>query len=179
MTRLEYRGATSCARKGTNEVLNLDVPHDTFSYNAAHEYPTPPRVMRRILIVDDEAGVAFTLREGLRKLPWCEIVVALSGREALELFAEQHFDLLITDYKMPDLSGVALASCVQERYPGTSIIMITAYGHDLVQGLVAAHTIQRVLHKPIRLTEIRDVALETLALQERILPAQLMAKEKG
>jgi len=121
--------------------------------------------MRRILIVDDEEGVAFTLREGLQRLPQCEIATALSGHQALKLFEEQPFDLLITDYKMPDLSGVALASCIQQRYPGTGIIMITAHGHDLVPEAVAVRAIQRVLHKPIRLAEIRDVALETLALQ--------------
>jgi len=103
----------------------------------------------------------------------------VSAHRALELFAEQPFNLLITDYKMPDLSGVALASCVQQRYPGTSIIMITAHGHDLVQDLLAANTIQCVLHKPIRLTDIRDVALETLALQEQVLVGQLMAKGSG
>lgn len=122
---------------------------------------------RRILIVDDEECVAFTLREGLRKLPQCEIVVSLSGLQALKLFEEQPFDLLITDYKMPDLNGVALASHINQIYPGTGIIMITAYGHDLVQDPVAARAIQKVLHKPIRLKEIRDVALETLALHEK------------
>lgn len=122
---------------------------------------------RRILIVDDEESVAFTLREGLRKLPQCEILVALSGQQALKLFEEQPFDLLITDYRMPDLSGVALASCIQKRYPGTGIIMITAHGLDLVQEPVATSIIQRVLHKPVQLAEIRDVALQTLALHER------------
>lgn len=119
--------------------------------------------LRRILIVEDEACVAFTLREGLRKLPHCEVVVTLSGEQALQLFEENPFDLLITDYKMPGLNGVALASHIQQRYPGTGIIMITAYGHDLIQDPAAARAIQRVLHKPIRLTEIRDVALATLA----------------
>lgn len=126
---------------------------------------TRGEIMRRILIVDDEEGVAFTLREGLRKLPQCEISVASSGHQALRLFEEQPFDLLITDYRMPDLSGTALASCVQRRYPDTGIIMITAHGHDLVQDSMAVGAIRRVLHKPIRLTEIRDVAMETLALQ--------------
>ncbi len=121
-------------------------------------------VTRRILIVDDEEGVVYTLREGLQKLPHCEISVALSGYQALKLFEEQPFDLLITDYKMPDLSGVALASCIQQLYPGTNIIMITAYGHDLVQDLAKVHAVRHVLHKPIRLTEIRHIALETLAL---------------
>lgn len=122
----------------------------------------------RILIVDDEECVAFTLREGLRKLPQCEIVVTLSGQQALKLFEEQPFDLLITDYKIPDLNGVALASRIKQSYPGTGIIMITAYGQDLIQDPVAARAIQKVLHKPIRLKEIRDVALETLALHGKL-----------
>jgi CheY-like chemotaxis protein len=125
-------------------------------------------IIRRILIVDDEERVAFTLREGLKKLPRCEIVVTSSGRQALKLFEEQPFDLLITDYKMPDLNGVALASHVKQSYPRTGIIMITAYGHDLIQDPVAASAIQRVLHKPIQLKEIRNVALETLALYEKL-----------
>ena len=60
--------------------------------------------------MDDEEFVAFTLREGLEKLPHCEVVVTMSGVQALKLFEERPFDLLITDYKMPDLNGVVLAS---------------------------------------------------------------------
>lgn len=145
--------------------FTVKLPLHTVAEKPAHT-STRSGITRRILIVDDEEGVAFTLREGLQKLPRCEIVVALSGYQALRLFEEQPFDLLITDYKMPELSGVALASCVQQRYPSTSIIMITAHGHDLVQDSLAVHAIQRVLHKPIRLTEIRDVAMKVLALQE-------------
>ena len=44
--------------------------------------------------------------------------------------------------------------------------MITAYSHDLIQEPAAAASIQRVLNKPIKLAEIRDVALETLALHD-------------
>jgi CheY-like chemotaxis protein len=153
------------SRPGQGSCFTIKLP----SYPAVEKTPHATRggATRRILIVDDEECVAFTLREGLQKLPQCEIVVTSSGQQALELFKEEPFDLLITDYKMPDLNGVALASCIQQRYPGTGIIMITAYGHDLIQDPVAAHAIQRVLHKPIRLSEIRDVAMETLALHEK------------
>jgi CheY-like chemotaxis protein/anti-sigma regulatory factor (Ser/Thr protein kinase) len=154
------------SQPGQGSCFTIKLP----SYPAVERIPhttTRREAMRRILIVDDEERVAFTLREGLQKLPRCEIVVTSSGQQALKLFEEQPFDLLITDYKMPDLNGAALAACIQKRYPGTGIIMITAYGHDLIQDPVAAHAIQRVLHKPIRLTEIRNVALETLALHEK------------
>jgi len=149
---------------GEGSCFTIRIPSSPPAENSLHTGPQN-EVTRRILIVDDEEGVAFTLREGLRKLPRCDIAIALSGRQALDLFAEQPFDLLITDYKMPDLSGVALASCIEQHYPNTNIILITAYGHDLVQDLVSVRAIRHVLHKPIRLTEIRDVAMETLALQ--------------
>lgn len=123
---------------------------------------------KRILIVDDEEFVAFTLREGLEKLPHCEVEVTMSGLQALKLFAERPFDLLVTDYKMPDLDGVLLATQIRQQYPSTGIIMITAYSHDLIQEPAAATSIQRVLNKPIKLTEIRDVALETLALHDSL-----------
>lgn len=121
---------------------------------------------RRILIVDDEEFVALTLREGLEKLPNCEVMISVSGKEALQLFEQQSFDLLITDYKIPDLNGVALAGYVRQRYPTTAIIMITAYSHDLIREPQATVSIQRVLNKPVRLAEIRDVALETLSLNK-------------
>ena len=118
--------------------------------------------LQRILIVDDEEFVAFTLQEGLEKLPNCEVVVAMTGQEALELFEQQPFDLLITDYKMPDMNGVTLAQRIRNLYPRTGIIMITAYSHDLIHEPSAASSIQHFLNKPIRLSEIRSVALETL-----------------
>ncbi len=121
---------------------------------------------RRILIVDDEEFVALTLREGLEKLPNCEVAVSLSGQQALQLFEQQPFDLLITDYKMPDLDGVTLASYIRQHYPTTGIIMITAYSYDLIQEPEAAVAIQKVLNKPVRMAEIRDVALETLSLNQ-------------
>jgi len=123
---------------------------------------------RRILIVDDEEFVAFTLREGLEKLPHCEVEVTMSGLQALKLFEEHPYDLLVTDYKMPDLNGVLLASQIRQQYPSTGIIMMTAYNHDLIQEPSAAASIQRVLNKPVKLTEIRDVALETLAAHDSL-----------
>ncbi|MBN1179126.1 MAG: response regulator [Anaerolineae bacterium] len=123
-------------------------------------------VLRRILIVDDEKNVAMTLRDGLEKLPDCEIVVATGGEEALQLFGQRPFDLLITDYKMPDIDGITLAARVQETYPHTTIIMITAYGDEALHGQATRASIRRVLDKPVRLKEIRNVAMEALSEPE-------------
>lgn len=121
--------------------------------------------VRRILIVDDDSNVALTLQDGLEKLPNSEIAIASGGEEALRLFQEQPYDLLITDYKMPDMDGLTLARHIREQYPRTAVIMITAYGDDALQGQVNTY-VGRVLDKPVRLAEIRNVAIETLGEPE-------------
>lgn len=131
------------------------------SVGVAHQ-PARAGAKRRILVVDDEEFVAFTLQEGLERLPNCEVVVTNSGEDALRLFKEAPFDLLITDYKMPDMNGVMLANQVRKLSPTTSIIMVTAYSNHLVRETSAAATFQRILDKPVRLSDIRTAALETL-----------------
>ena len=73
--------------------------------------------------------------------------------------AEQPFDLLITDYKIPDMDGMTLAKRVRQLYPRTSIIMVTAYNDDALRERAARASIQQVLDKPVGLVEIRDAAL--------------------
>ncbi|MFP4394658.1 MAG: ATP-binding protein [Anaerolineales bacterium] len=128
----------------------------------AKDSPAPDVRPHRILIVDDEEFVAFTLQEGLEKLPNCEVMITDNGKEALRLFEEQPFDLLITDYKMPEMTGVALATQIRQKYPGTGVVMVTGYSNDLLRDPSAAAAIQRVLDKPVKLSEIRNVAQETL-----------------
>ena len=119
---------------------------------------------RRILIVDDEELVALTLRDGLEKLPDCEIVTATSGQQALKISQEQAFDVLITDYGMPDIDGMSLAQRIQRQHPQTGTIMITAYGESIMRRYGTQLPVQRILDKPVRLAEIRQAALDLLAL---------------
>ncbi len=116
----------------------------------------------RILIVDDEEFVAMTLEQGLEMLPNCQVFTTTSGTEALKLFAEQPFDLLITDYKMPDMDGLTLAEQVRRLYPQTVIIMITAYSNSELHQRASDVSIQRILNKPVALGEVRRIASEVL-----------------
>lgn len=131
--------------------------------------PSSRPVPRRILVVDDEQVVALTLQAGLARLPNCEIQIATSGEQALRLFEQQVFDLLITDYKMPGTDGLALAAQIRQRYPQTVIIMITAYGDYALREQAARLSIRRVLDKPVALDEIRRMTLETFNAAEEVL----------
>jgi CheY-like chemotaxis protein len=118
--------------------------------------------LRRILIVDDEENVTLMLQEGLEQLPACEIMTATGGEQALQLFEQQPFDLVITDYNMPEVDGLTLATHIRRSYPQTSIVMLTGYANDRLRKQAAEVSIQRVLDKPIKLKEICRVASETL-----------------
>ncbi len=117
---------------------------------------------QRILIVDDEEYVALTLKAGLEKLLDCEVVTATNSEQALRLFEQQAFSLLITDYMMPGTNGIMLATHIRQSYPRTAIIMITAYSNRELLEQAAGISIQRVLDKPVGLKEIRRVASEAL-----------------
>jgi CheY-like chemotaxis protein len=118
--------------------------------------------LRRILIVDDEERVALTLSRGLRKLSGCEIRTAISGEQCLQLFAEKPFDLLITDYRMPGMDGVALAERVLRLFPDTVVILMTAYNNGDVQRYCRHLAISHILDKPVGLQKIRDLVGEIL-----------------
>ena len=85
--------------------------------------------MYRLLIVDDEA----TIRQGLSMLPWRENGIELAGLlkdgiEAAEWVNSREVDILLTDIRMPGLSGIELAKITLQNYPDAKVILLTGYG---------------------------------------------------
>lgn len=124
--------------------------------------PLPAARPRHILLVDDEVNQVSILKTGLAKLSNCEVAVATSGRQALDLCAQQSFDLIITDYHMPAMDGLTLAAMVHRQYPSIPIIMLTAFGNEILHTQGDDNPVQLVLEKPIDIRYIRAVAQQTL-----------------
>jgi len=82
----------------------------------------------RILAVDDEPNMLRLLKTILTSKTEHEVVTTNNPMEAAKLLKEEHFDLLITDLKMPVLDGMDLIETVKQIDPDLPIIMITAYG---------------------------------------------------
>ena len=80
----------------------------------------------RILIVDDEAGIQEVLSALLRKDGY-EVVSAGTGKEAIALYDEKAFDLVITDLKMPEIDGIGLLRMLKERRQSQLVIIMTAF----------------------------------------------------
>jgi YesN/AraC family two-component response regulator len=128
---------------------------------------------KRVLIVDDEESLTFFLGENLVGLSLgYEVETAHSGKEALAKISQQPFDLIITDFLMPDLDGLELIEQVHAHYPQTQLILMTAYGNDRVEAEARRLEVYRYITKPFQveelITAVRQALGETNASQRGI-----------
>ena len=89
-----------------------------------HETPDPKV---SILLVDDEESIRRILAISLTDDGY-DVTTAADGREALELFRSRPPDIVITDIKMPGMSGIELLDKIKAEHPDTEVIMITGHG---------------------------------------------------
>ncbi len=108
---------------------------------------------KKILIIDDEKGIRELLREFLR-LNGFETYSINNGISALNLLKKEHFDIIITDYSMPEMNGIELTKIVKSRYSHVLIIGISANcnGKDFLAAGTGAF-----LPKPLQLHELLSV----------------------
>ena len=98
-----------------------------------------------ILVVDDDRRMAKTL-VNIFQVKGYEVEAAHSGPEALGKVAGGRFDCVLTDIKMPEVSGVELYRAIKARQPDLTVVLMTAYSTDklvkegLEEGAIAALT---------------------------------------
>lgn len=106
-----------------------------------------------ILIVDDERDIRQLLREMLT-LEGHEVTEATNGSEALSRLRDASFDLVLTDVRMPNLSGMELLRRVREVSPSTEVVVATAYAElDTAIECMRAGAFD-LLRKPFNLQEL-------------------------
>ena len=120
--------------------------------------------MARILVIDDEELVRFTLKQALQKAGH-EVVEAADGNDGITFIKRSRFDLIITDIIMPEKEGIETIVELRRDDPDLKIIAISGGGRtgntdylELAQKLGA----QQVLQKPFARQELLDAVQETL-----------------
>jgi CheY-like chemotaxis protein len=108
----------------------------------------------QILVVDDEPTVCKAIQMML-KYYGHEVQTAGDGAAALALFDAAQFDLIITDYLMPEMKGDQLVSRMKRSRPGQRIIMVTAFAEDFLSCGKPTGGVDFVLNKPFSLEELR------------------------
>lgn len=136
--------------------------------------------MSRILVVDDETSMRELLEITLRK-EGHRVTMAESGKKAVEAFSKAAYDLVISDIKMPDMSGVEVLRVVKQSAPETPVIMITAYSsaETAVEALrLGAYD---YIAKPFKIDELKVTiknALEKQQLKEEVVSLKRTLREK-
>jgi DNA-binding response OmpR family regulator len=125
---------------------------------------------KRVLLVDDERVVREMVGLLLGQIGY-RVVEANNGAEALSLFIQGDFDLVMTDYEMPFLKGNDLATRIRRIAPCLPILMMTGFGHEASQD----NPVDAVIHKPLNLAGLRTVMHQLLhgnegTLEEPMLP---------
>ena len=119
----------------------------------------------KLLLVDDEENILRSLKRVLRREPW-ELVTVNSGEEALAAMAEQKFDLVISDARMPGMDGPTLLAEIRRKYPWCVRILLTGYA-DITSTINAINDgqIYRYISKPWDDDELRLIIRQALAFQ--------------
>ncbi len=107
----------------------------------------------RCLVVDDEKMVREMLGD-LLEMGGHRPVLAASGGEAIERFKAEPFDLVLTDLGMPGISGWQVARACKEARPDVPVVLVTGWGVELTREELAAHGIDAVLSKPLKMEQV-------------------------
>ncbi len=120
---------------------------------------------KRVLFVDDEPNILDGLRRMLRSLRnHYDMHFAGGGREALELMAEDRYDVVISDMRMPGMDGAELLEKIQQQYPHTIRIMLTGQADEqsIMRTIGVVH---QFLAKPCDPELLKSILIQTAALQ--------------
>jgi DNA-binding NtrC family response regulator len=121
----------------------------------------------RILLVDDDPHVTAGLQRSLRKEPY-EIFTAHSADEALQLLEQQPVDVIVSDEKMPGMSGSELLARVHQSYP--DIVRIILSGQASIEAALRAINeaeVYRFLTKPCNSADLTGAIEHGLEWRER------------
>ena len=114
-----------------------------------------------ILLVDDEEDILVALADVLTDLGH-SVICCGDGEEALARFADESFDLVLSDVRMPKMDGVQLAGALAERCPGLPIVLISGHGEDGPVEQAAPSNSLGFLRKPIRIRDLQECIASVL-----------------
>jgi two-component system, cell cycle response regulator CpdR len=124
--------------------------------------------MARILLAEDQATLASLCARALAGVGH-EVTTASDGSDALDVLVREqgHFDLLLTDIRMPIMDGIALAVTAARDFPDLTILLMTGYADQRER----AHGLDAIVHdvipKPFTIAALRQVVDEALAVKAR------------
>ena len=119
------------------------------------------RTRRRILVVDDDLDTCALIVDALSGEGY-SICSCMGGEQALDLLGHERFDLVVTDIKMPRVTGVDLLQYIREMNHDTSVILMTAYASIDTAIQAVRHDASDYVVKPFSTEELRQRVRDAL-----------------
>jgi len=118
---------------------------------------------KKVLVVDDEEDLTWSISKNLAKdKDMYEVICVNGGQEALTVLSQVPIDLVVSDIKMPDLSGLDLLVRIKEEYNRTKVIIMTAYGSADVQKEASTRGSLYYIEKPFEIEDLRTLIHKSL-----------------
>ena len=147
--------------KGTTIRLNVPVLDHFERKDKTKPVVSLDRALQ-ILVVEDDPEIQRLL-EMILTMDGHSVSLAGNGREGLEKFQRDHFDLVITDHAMPEMNGDQLASAVKKMSRNKPVLMLTGFA-DLMDENPVSSDVDLVIGKPFTVAEIQDALVRLIRL---------------
>jgi CheY-like chemotaxis protein len=116
---------------------------------------------KRVLVVDDEEDLTWSISKHLAKdKDKYELTTVNSARAAIDMLTQLPVDLVITDIRMPEVSGLDLLLQIRQQYPSTKVIIMTAYGSSQIQDEANNRGCFKYIEKPFEIQDLRKLILD-------------------
>jgi len=115
-----------------------------------------------LLVVDDEARILSALRRSLRREGW-RVLTAGTPDEALRILDEEPVDAVLSDHKMPRMSGLEVLEAAARRRPNAARILISGWPDEVPAERLAALGVRALVPKPWNDAELKRILREALA----------------
>jgi CheY-like chemotaxis protein len=123
---------------------------------AAMEEDMGRKNRKKVLVVEDNPNMSGLLADMLEVFE-VESVSASDGVEALQLVNDQEFGMVITDLRMPKMTGTELLLAVKEKYPKMPVVLISGYTIDSADDETVTTRADGFLSKPFKMNELQEV----------------------
>lgn len=117
-----------------------------------------PKGNERLFFLDDEVAVVNAVKPGLERLGY-NVVAGTDSIKSIELLRKEieKFDMILTDYTMPEMTGIAFAEEIKSIRHDIPVILCTGHGEIIDKGKAKQAGVLDIISKPVRLSEIAAV----------------------
>jgi CheY-like chemotaxis protein len=119
---------------------------------------------KKILVVDDNEDLTWIIsRCLLSEKEFHDVICANSSKEALNLLSKNSIDIVVSDIKMPEMSGVELLVEIKKLYPKIKVIIMTAYGYEYAEQETKERGALYYIEKPFQIDELKALIMSAVS----------------